>query len=178
MWHYAEEAIEILSYEMQHSRVIGGFCSCSTFHSDNACSWKILPINFFLWLNKVTVQESIKKKKNLRGKVGWESSALDTPIYRLFNIACCSLSASAFTSSWHANLKPILKRKEDIYLKESLLTSNHILKKECLRIEKFCSIFDCKYIISLCDLLRWSLCHIYPYHKIQNSGRLTVQSTI
>lgn len=72
---------------------------------------------------------------------------------------------------WHVNLKPILKRKEDIYLKESLLMSNAFLKKEGLRIAKLCSIFHYKYIISLCNLLCWSLWRIYPYHKIRSSGK-------
>lgn len=74
------------------------------------------------------------------------------PVYRLFNSVCSSLSASSFTSYWLVNLKPILKRKEDIYLKEYLPMANH-LKKEWLRIEKLCSIFHYEYIISLCNLM-------------------------
>lgn len=68
------------------------------------------------------------------------------PIYRLFSIACCSLSAS-FTASWHLNLKPVLKGMEDTFLKESPLTSNDSIKQEYLRIEELCSAFHYKYMI-------------------------------
>lgn len=64
----------------------------------------------------------------MRGKIGRESSALEMPVYRLFNIVCSSLSASSFTSYWLVNLKPILKRKEDIYLKQSLPMADRLKK--------------------------------------------------
>lgn len=74
------------------------------------------------------------------------------PVYRVLNIACCSLSAS-FAASWHLNLKPVLKGIEDAFLKESLLMYNDLIKQEYLRVEELCSVLHYKYIISLYNLL-------------------------
>lgn len=72
-----------------------------------------------------------------------------------------------------ACVSKICFKEEGICLKESAMMSNQFLQKKSLNIEKCCSIFHYKYIISLRNLLCCSLCHIYPYHKMQNSGKFT-----
>lgn len=67
-----------------------------------------------------------------------------------------------------ACVSKIYSKEKGIYLKESLMMSNPFLQKKSVSIEKCCSIFHYKYIISL-NLLCWSLCHIY--HKMQNPGK-------
>lgn len=72
----------------------------------------------------------------------------------------CMLQLASFTASWHLNLKPFLKGMGDTFLKQSLLMSNDLIKQEYLRIYELRSVFYCKCIISLYNLLCLALCHM------------------